>query len=174
MLLALVLEAIALSPAGVDLADPLRRALIMGGYALALVFIIQNRRSRGMQIIGLGLVLNLAPMLLNGGLMPVTAEKLAEAGLSSRITDVHPGEAVPRTKDVLRDAGHAPLAFLGDRIVLPRGPVVHLHGLASPGDFVILAGVLVAFLSPLVALSRRAFTALARMAAREHGSPVLG
>jgi len=120
--------------------DVLRRVLIMSGYGLAVVFVWRNRRSRPLQLLGLGLLLNLLPMLANGGLMPLTPERAAHAGLSEKFPTITTGSAIPRTKDVLKDGVDVRIAPLSDVLVLPPG--LGLHAVASAGDLVIAAGLI--------------------------------
>ena len=142
-----VLGVFLIDPAGI--VDPLRRVLIMAGFPLAIAFVWMNRRSLGLQILGLGLVLNLAVMTTNGGLMPVTAEAVAQAGMSHRIAGVEAGNAIPGTKNVLMEQGSARLEMLSDVIVLSH----RLSGMriVSAGDVVVAFGLL----SVVVSLSMR-------------------
>jgi hypothetical protein len=119
-----------------------RRLLIMAGFSTALLFAWVNRRSRLMRLLALGLVLNLAPMLANGGLMPVTPENAIRAGFAEEIARLEAGDAVPRSKDVLKAEDDTILAPLTDVIVLPRW--FPGRAVASAGDAVVATAVLLA------------------------------
>jgi len=135
--------------------DVLRRALIMSGFALALVFASLNRSWRPMQLLALGLLLNLAPMLANGGLMPVTPDNALRAGFGEEIARLHVGDAIPRSKDVLKERGDTTLAPLSDNLVLPQ--LFPGRAIASPGDVAVAASVAFAVASLFWAMAERAF-----------------
>ncbi len=94
-----------------------------------------NRARAGMKLIVLGLALNAAVMVSNGGVMPVAPDALAL---------VHPGPIkqgmqLPRSKAQVMDDATAHLFWLGDRLVLP-GPLAPLAAW-SLGDICLLLGV---------------------------------
>jgi hypothetical protein len=94
-----------------------------------------NRRSPGMAVLGLGLLLNLVVIAANGG-MPVfgAAAELARPGLANL--------AVPTSDFVhVLGASGTRLAWLADVMPLP-GPS-WLRSVASPGDCLLLVGVVV-------------------------------
>lgn len=158
----LALLAVTLQTAGILLidpgfSDPLRRVLIVGGYALALAFVWRNRGLLPLQVLAAGLLLNLLPILANGGLMPVTYEDAVRAGLATELEDVKPGHAIPRSKDVLLARHDIHLAPLTDNVVLPSG--LPGRGVASPGDLVIAAAVVLATGFGLSGLTKQAIAA---------------
>ena len=58
----------------------LHRALHIGSYALAAVFVVANRRIAGMRMLALGTTLNLIAILANNGVMPAFAGRPAHSG----------------------------------------------------------------------------------------------
>ena len=136
-----------------DFGDVPRRALIMAGYLLAIAFVWKNRSSLGTLVLGVGLLLNLVVMVANGGLMPVTAARVAQAGLSHRIAGVEAGHGIPGTKNVLVQPGSARLEMLSDVVVLPRG--LPSQRVVSPGDVIVVLGLSTLFVSAAVKTARR-------------------
>ncbi|HXH20432.1 MAG TPA: DUF5317 family protein [Dehalococcoidia bacterium] len=151
-LLAVLLETTGmflLSPESWDLG---RQLLIMSGFALALVFAWANRGWRPMQVLAIGLLMNLAAMLANGGLMPVTPENAILAGFADEVADLKPGDPVPRSKDILKERGDTALAPLTDVIVLPAW--FPGRAVASPGDAVVAIAVILAAFSAATAAAK--------------------
>jgi hypothetical protein len=138
-LFALAMQAVAIFvPLGFD--DLPKRLLFELSYLVLLFFIVINLPRPGFAIIGIGLLLNVLPIVANGGLMPVTAENVAETGLTHRLEGVAEGDAIPYTKNVLRAKEDIVFYALSDRIVW-ENPV--FFRLFSVGDVVIAAGLLV-------------------------------
>jgi len=138
-LLALLLQVIAIvGPLGE--ADILRRLMFVFSYVLLIVFVSFNLRRVGIAIIGLGLLLNFAPIVTNGGLMPVTSESLARIGETHRLEGLDPGDAIPNTKNVWRERDDTHLWFLSDRVVWDNSILFRVF---SIGDIVIAAGLVV-------------------------------
>jgi hypothetical protein len=144
-LLAVALEVTGMVMLSPDARDLERRLLIVSGFSLALVFAWLNRRWRPMQLLAAGLVMNLAAMLANGGLMPVTPENAIAAGFADEVSRLQFGDAVPRSKDVLKERAGTNLAPLTDVIVLPAW--FPGRAVASPGDVVVAAAVALAAVS---------------------------
>jgi hypothetical protein len=88
-----------------------------------------------MAVVAVGLGLNLLVMLTNGGAMPVNPTALHAA----QRYDLALGDALPFNKSRVLADQDAPLAWLGDRLVLP-GPLAPI-AVWSLGDVVLLAGV---------------------------------
>ncbi len=132
--------------------DVVRRLLLIGGYALAMVFVWVNRSKPSIMVLGLGLVLNLAPVVANGGLMPVLPETLEKAGAARRVDGLEPGDPVPHTKDVLMSRDEARLELLGDRLVLPRW--MGNRAVVSVGDIFVAAGFVLSLPLAVRALGR--------------------
>jgi hypothetical protein len=93
----------------------------------------------GTWIIVVGLCANLAAVLANGGLMPISVDTVEAAVGEERAAEYEAGAWIPGSKDVLLESGEGRLMALGDRIV------VRFAGggmAASAGDVVIAAGML--------------------------------
>ncbi len=106
--------------------DPaLHRILHLGSYALAGVFVVANRRLRGLLLIGLGGLANLVAIAANGGVMPMS-------------------EAAGRTAGMTAEDGFANSAVLEHPVLAPLGDVFAVPGAVfSPGDVAILLGAAV-------------------------------
>lgn len=94
----------------------------------------------GVWIVFVGVAANLAAILANGGLMPITRATVIEAVGVERASEYNTGEWIPGSKDVLVTPTTGRLTALGDQIVIKEGR----GGMAvSPGDIVIWAGLMV-------------------------------
>jgi Family of unknown function (DUF5317) len=138
-LFALALQAVAIFlPLGPD--DVPKRVLFGLSYLILLFFIAVNLPRPGFVIIGVGLLLNVLPIVANGGLMPVTAENLAKVDLTHRIEGREEGDAIPYSKNVLMAREDIRFYELSDRLTWDN-PV--FFRLFSIGDIVIAAGLVV-------------------------------
>jgi Family of unknown function (DUF5317) len=136
-LFALAIQAIAIFvPLGLD--DLPKRLLFVLSYVLLLAFIVVNLRRPGIAVIGIGVVLNLLPIVANGGLMPVTAENVARIGETSSIEGREDGDAIPYTKNVLKSKDDTWFYELSDRIVWDNPFFFRIF---SIGDVVIAGGL---------------------------------
>jgi len=95
-----------------------------------------------------GLVLNLAAMSLNGGLMPVERETAAKVKGDS-VSELKAGAPIPGTKNVLVESGEGQLRALSDVIVLPLPRPARRA--VSAGDVAVASGAVIA----LFELARR-------------------
>lgn len=105
-----------------------RTAANVATFPLGLAFVWWNRRIPGLWLVGVGALLNLLPILANGGVMPASAHALALAGIPAHL-GVYANSAVlaePR------------LLFLGDVIAIPES--VPLANVLSVGDVLIALG----------------------------------
>jgi hypothetical protein len=98
------------------------------------------RRRAGVWIMFVGLAANLAAILANGGLMPIERQTVVQAVSETRAGRYAPGAWIAGSKDVLVAPGGGRLVWLGDQIVVGT---VHGGFVASPGDIVVWAGMLV-------------------------------
>ena len=137
-LVGLILRAVAFSPA------VRHDGAAIGVYVLALsclaVGIAANRRIVGIELVLLGLLLNAIVILANGGAMPVSADALRLVGrydYALQLRDEGPiGHVALATADtVLR-----PLAD-----IIPLSPLPLFQTVASVGDLLIAAGMLLIF-----------------------------
>ena len=138
-LFALAMQAIAIfAPLGFD--DVPKRLLFEISYLLLVFFAIVNLPRPGFLILGVGLLLNFLPIVANGGLMPVTAENLARIDQLDRIEGRAEGDAIPRTKNVLKTKENTHFYVFSDRLVFDNPVYVPI---LSIGDLVIGAGLVV-------------------------------
>ncbi len=137
-LVGLIVRAVAFSPV------VRHDRLAIGLYIAALVCLtggmILNRRIVGIELVLLGLILNAAVILANGGAMPVSSDALRLVGhydyalqLAAEGPLGHAALATPDTK----------LRLLAD--IIPLSPLPPFQTVASVGDLFIAVGVLVIF-----------------------------
>jgi hypothetical protein len=112
--------------------------LVLSQLAL-LAFVWVNRQLTGVKIFGLGLVLNLLVISLNGGLMPMSPETAGalfpELPASTWMTGFRPG----RSKNIILPISDTRLSFLSDALLLPAWfPWTRA---LSPGDLLIALGI---------------------------------
>jgi len=111
----------------------------LASHLLLLGMVWANRNLPGVKLIGLGLLLNLAVMIANGGWMPVAPEAVAKAGFIGLAPSLEPGTRLYSSKNILLPAEQTRLQFLSDIFVLARPfPVPSVF---SPGDVVVAGGV---------------------------------
>jgi len=124
-----------------------RTVLLMGSYGLLIAVVVINRRLPGLPIIGLGLALNLAVMVANGGFMPVAPEALRRAGLSGLALSSDSGARLKATKDILLGREATSLWILSDVLAVPPP----LGTVFSPGDVLLAVGAFILFQQIMVA-----------------------
>jgi len=111
-------------------------AVLVGSQVLLLVFAWCNRDQPGFWALGLGLALNLLVITLNGGLMPISPEIIAQLA-----PDAPPGSwqiGSRLGKDIVLPSAATRLWWLADRLLLPAwfpGRVA-----CSVGDVLIAGG----------------------------------
>jgi len=99
-----------------------------------------NRRLQGIPLIALGVSLNLAAMIANGGFMPMDVATALAIGY-------HPGMAmpighhIPGSRDVLLLHQEQHLALLGDWLVLPSAFSILSRTAYSIGDILLSIGL---------------------------------
>ncbi len=106
----------------------------------------------GVWVMYVGLAANLAPILANGGLMPIHYDTVVSAIGEERAARYTPGEWVAGSKDVLVAEDEGRLMELGDQIIIrtASGGMV-----ASPGDVVVWCGLLILTAEASIAWQRR-------------------
>ncbi|MEZ4706527.1 MAG: DUF5317 domain-containing protein [Caldilineaceae bacterium] len=116
---------------------------LVSSQLLLLVFALVNRKQPGFWLLGVGLALNLAVILANGGLMPITPETMAQLAPPGEPTDLlfPPGSRLGTTKDVVLKATDTRLWLLSDIFLFPKG--IPLRFAFSLGDALIGVGVLI-------------------------------
>lgn len=112
-------------------------------HALLLPFLLRNLSFWGIRLVLLGLLINLAAMAANGGLMPVEGSAVEAVG-RHEASELQVGSPVPGSKNVLLDREDVRLRELSDIIVLPVPPP--LTHAVSLGDFFVFVGVAVTYL----------------------------
>lgn len=111
-------------------------AILPLSLAILVVFVWFNRRLQGFWLLGLGLLLNMAVITANGGLMPITPETL---------TIVHGEQAQELidsrafgSKSIVLPAEETRLEWLADRFTVPeRLPIQFAYSL---GDVLLVVG----------------------------------
>jgi hypothetical protein len=116
----------------------LRLGLLALSYALLIVVIWQNRELPGLVILGVGLIANVAVMLLNGGYMPITMEALSQAGLAHNAQNTVNGVRVLFSKDIVLTHESTIAWWLSDVFVLP--PPFPIPSIFSIGDVLVALG----------------------------------
>jgi hypothetical protein len=86
---------------------------------LLLVFIWFNRRQPGFRILGIGLLLNLAVITLNHGLMPISPEAVMAIAPRAPVSSWQIGERLGWGKDIVLPISETNLWLLSDRLLLP-------------------------------------------------------
>ena len=128
------------SPTAGWFSDTWAAIILVSTQAALLVFVWANRHLTGMKILGLGLILNLLVISLNGGLMPLTPETAGALFPELPASTWQPGLRPGRSKNIILPAGETRLAWLGDALLLPAWfPWTRA---LSPGDLLIALGVL--------------------------------
>ncbi len=127
------------APAGPLQGLRLQQALFLASHLLLLAFVWRNRRVPGILVIGAGVFLNLAVILANAGLMPITPETLASINPGTTVEQWPVGTHYGFSKDVIRSQGDTHLWLLSDILVLP--PPFPRPMAFSMGDLLIAAGI---------------------------------
>lgn len=126
-------------PATRDLiADELAAAALVISQVLLLLFVWVNRNRPGFWALGLGLVLNLMVITLNGGLMPISPETVAWLLPDAASGTWQIGARLGTGKDIVLPVAATRLWWLSDRFLLPAWFPWRLA--YSFGDVLIAAG----------------------------------
>ena len=121
-----------------QLPDALVAGILVSSQFLLLVFACANCRHPGFPILLLGLALNLAVILLNGGYMPISPEILARVVPGAEPDTWQTGERLGMSKDILLPYSSMKLGWLSDRFLFPDW--VSYRVAFSFGDILIAAG----------------------------------
>jgi hypothetical protein len=89
-------------------------------------------------VLAVGYLLNLLPILANGGYMPITPETMSQMHPYTSVEQWSSGLLRVGSKDIVLRAAEAPFWFLGDVFVL--APPFPLPTAFSPGDVAIIIG----------------------------------
>lgn len=110
---------------------------LVSSQALLLVFAWANRKQPGFWLMGVGLAFNLAVILLNGGLMPISPETIDRLYPTAQ-PSWEIGKRFGFGKDIVLRFNETKLGWLSDLFVIPfLGRMVAF----SLGDFFIAIGV---------------------------------
>ncbi len=101
------------------LADDLVALGLVSSQLLLLLFAWLNRRQPGFWALGLGLALNLLVISLNGGLMPISPETVAQLNLDAPPGTWQIGSRAGTSKDIVLPIAATRLWWLSDRFLLP-------------------------------------------------------
>jgi hypothetical protein len=112
--------------------------ILIGSQLLLLVFVWLNRSIPGMWILGLGLLLNLAVISLNGGWMPISPETLESQGAAESSWQI--GSRHGYSKDIVLTRESTTLWILSDILTLPKW--IHYRVAFSIGDVILALGVI--------------------------------
>jgi hypothetical protein len=93
--------------------------ILVGSQCILLLFVWANRHQRAFWWLGLGLLLNLVVIVLNGGMMPISPETLSGLVPNSSIDDWPVGQRFGTSKDLILPVEQTRLAWLSDRFLLP-------------------------------------------------------
>ncbi|MEA3460174.1 MAG: DUF5317 domain-containing protein [Chloroflexota bacterium] len=116
-----------------------REVAFVLSYLLLLIAVWKNHQLPGVKIIGLGLLLNLAVMAANGGLMPITPEALLRAGQEHLAPGLQSGIKVDDSKDIILSRDETRLWALSDIFVLS----FPIRSVLSVGDILVAVGAFV-------------------------------
>ena len=115
-------------------------ALVLVGSLLFLVlFAWYNRGHAAFCWMGIGLLLNLAVIALNGGLMPISPGTIGELYPHAAAGSWQVGNQLYNSKNVVRDPADTRLELLADRFILPGD--FRYRVAFSLGDVLIAIGV---------------------------------
>jgi hypothetical protein len=108
---------------------------------LLLPMVWRNRRSPGLALIGLGLVLNLAVMVANGGFMPITPDAVARIEDQHLIVHLDGVERMSGSKGIVLPKEETALWALSDIFIIP--PPFPVASAVSLGDLLVTVGAFI-------------------------------
>ena len=114
--------------------DDWARAALVSSQALLLIFAWANRKAPGAWALGIGLLLNFAVIVLNGGWMPVSPETVSHYLPGGWQV----GQRLAAQKDIILPVSQTRLWWLSDRFTLPDWAPSHVA--FSIGDIIIAIG----------------------------------
>jgi hypothetical protein len=151
-IVSLPLRAVWLAPLALALQIPLLRKpfgpalelvgpqiLFLLSYLFLVAFVWLNRRLPGVWLVGLGVACNLAVIVANGGLMPISPETVVRINPGASVEQCTIGYHYGLSKDVILPRGETSLWLLSDALVLP--PPFPWPTAFSLGDLLLAAGI---------------------------------
>jgi hypothetical protein len=99
--------------------DDLAAAILVSSQALLLIFAWFNREQPGFWALGLGLACNLLVIMLNGGLMPINPDTVAQLAPNAPSGAWQVGNRLGDGKDIVLPVAATHLWWLSDRFLLP-------------------------------------------------------
>ena len=112
---------------------------LLSSLLLLVVFAWYNREHVAFYWMGIGLLLNLAVIALNGGLMPISPEATAYLYPDDAVNSWQVGDQLYGSKNIVLDPAGTRLELLADRFVLPGN--FWYRVVFSLGDVLIAIGV---------------------------------
>ena len=100
--------------------DWLAASAIIASQATLFLFAWVNRQLTGMPILIIGLILNLAVMIANGGFMPINPQTAERVIGPEKMASFEPGKRIGY-KDILLHSDETHLELLADRFLPPVG-----------------------------------------------------
>ena len=111
---------------------------LIGSQAVLLSFCWFNRRLAGIWLLALGLALNLAVIVANGGFMPISPQTASRLASPAVVASLQLGERFGYGKDVLLLPERTNLVWLSDRFLPPSWSAYQVA--FSAGDILIAGG----------------------------------
>lgn len=129
VLVAIALQVVIIEVVQRAIPHVLASSLHLFSYALAVWFVVANRRIRGLWIVALGGALNLVAITLNHGVMPASPAAARAAGIVKSVGQFENSAPTPGAR----------IWFLGDVFAVPqRFPMANVF---SVGDVVLVIGL---------------------------------
>jgi hypothetical protein len=119
----------------------LQRGALVVSSLLLLPVVWRNRRSPGLALIGLGLTLNLAVIVANGGFMPITPEAVARIKRGHLIVHLDGVERMSGSKGIVVPREETALWALSDIFIIP--PPFPVASAFSLGDILVAGGAFI-------------------------------
>jgi hypothetical protein len=151
--LALAIQIMAVYWAGGDIYLYVQGGALVVSSLLLLPVVWCNRRSPGLALIGLGLVLNLAVMVTNGGFMPITPEAVSRIEYQHLIVHLDGVERMSGSKGIVLPREETALWALSDIFIIP--PPFPVASAFSLGDALVAVGAFIFLQRAMVGTSPR-------------------